>query len=258
MALPNVSRLPLVCQRAAPTGRDADRQALLADVQAQMTADQIITAALSFVNRARREWAPPAPLRPIDFGPHSMAVFIAVKASDHRIMMQFALPKINATTPTMEGGELRFNVEPLGDDMATQVVNRNLPDGRHGFFFQPSYAPVVNPSDETVDATVYCLHFSANEIEAVLSKVPDVVALKSVTYGVSHMGEAGSSSVYQHAHLVLVVVANDSPYEDLSAHVDAPTALNTNDGRPNMMPVPLHKFSPGWSPSFVAPHLSVD
>jgi hypothetical protein len=183
-----------------------------------------------------------------------MPVFITVKAKMHRTTMGFDLPKIGATTPTVANGQLSFEVEMTGDDKAIEVVNHNLPAGHEGFFFQPSFGP---GDAENVSVSVACLHFSKENMESVVTNAATAVQLHSVTGGVGRMGQTESTTVYQRAHIVLVVVADDSHYEDLSAHPEPPTVLNTGDGRPNVMPVPFHKFVPGWSPSFVAPRLSV-
>eukprot|EP00966_Prymnesium_polylepis_P323693 7379849-Prymnesium_polylepis.2 len=179
-------------------------------------------------------WHAPEPLCPHVFPDDSVAVYIPVKAK-HRLTCTF-----EACTFVYEelNGDSKLAVSMVGDKAVVVSAEAKLPQDEHRFYFQPSFGLDTAPSDTMVVTTLCLLRFSAEEIEVVRNNVSSV--------------NTGGPN-----HIVLVMVANDSPYEDLSAHLNAPDPFKTDDDLPNMMAIPLDKFVAGASTKFIAPRMNL-
>ena len=190
------------------------------------------------IDQSTRAWRPPSTTVPAPIFPaSSVPVYVAVHALKHRQTMGLDVPKITSARPTIEDNEVRVSLEMMDDERLVDMIDKQLEPEEQRFFFQPVFPFLGDPAARTVDATLYCLNFKPEEILDVRTRARAAIA--------------------EQGHLVLVVVSDDSAYEDLSIHLAAPTALNADPPKPNMMALPLDAFVADAPTKFIAPRVVV-
>lgn len=194
-------------------------------------------------NEAILSWKAPEPLKAAELPQNSVPVYIAVKAKKHRITCTGQAPKVEVSRCdylTTKDGKVNLDFTIVKNDEQTVIesVDAQFPQDEHRFFFQPSFESHTSQSDQMVTGTVVHLGFTTEEMEIIRKKV-SFVNTKGPKY------------------IVLIVVADDSSYEDLSVHLEAPEALETEDQKPNIMPIPFEKFFAGESVKFIAPRMQL-
>lgn len=190
------------------------------------------------------EWTPPEPLPALVFDGASLPVYIAVKMGPKHVFegtmnMYKILP---VGDPEFKGGEMILNFKELNDESVAEHINKKaIKSDERAFYFQPTFSPIEDEDDPNPNMTnvkVAWIKFTKEEIATVCKNV-DVEWEKE-------------KRVYPGTpHIILVIVAEDSHHEDLSAHIIPPEPFRKT-GVSNMMVMQRDVFG-GESPGiFIA------
>lgn len=214
------------------------------DDAVEATTRGVVAVVKAMVPQMEEAWTAPPPMPAMHLSESSAPVYIAVKALKHRLTMGIDVPKLVAAPVTIgDDGDVRVKVEAVDDARLVVLVEQKLDPNKHRFYFQPLFDTTGDVADRKVDATVYLLQFTPEQIQEVRDNAAE--PMKTL------------EAEQKEPHLVLTVVPDDSDYADLSSHLEAPTAFNTHDGRPNTMVVPFDQFVAGSPTKFIAPRVSV-
>lgn len=183
-------------------------------------------------------WRPPPPINPVILP--GRPLYVAIRHSDHRLQLEPPIPvkKILAVRP--------YYNQHLGYDVFKQnsqqtvgylefSLSQLLPQYTR-FYFEPEFNVMPSSNDaETVVRATY-LSFLKNEIQYVQNQVNAFMRQNNIN----------------EAHLVFVVVPDDSDVRDMSVHAEMPTPDNESL-LPNVMVMNLDNFVDDAPVPFVAP-----
>ena len=164
-------------------------------------------------------------------------MYVAIKAKKHRSTGGGEVSKVSIkgleNIRTTDNGarcrilEAEITTIAMNDQILTKKMTENVLQNSDVtgqlFYFQPWFDPETSSLDRTVKYVTSFLEFATVDVTTIRRNV-----------ALTHPGKE--------KYIVLIVVADESPYDDLSAHLEAPRALMTPVDRPNMMTIAYDDF----------------
>jgi hypothetical protein len=214
-----------------PINKDKDVSKTMQSAEKQEVLDQavILAAYAKIVTRATAAWKPPKALDPPLFAKEAVPVYVVVKKKHRRIgagdvSKVFIKGHANIET-TDDGTRVEVTTISTNDQFLTKRITKEVCEKYgctgHFFYFQPWFDLTTTALDRTVKHVTSFLEFTKEDVTTVRRNVALI-------------------SPEKEKYIVLVVVADESPHDDLSAHLAAPRVLMTPF--PNVMTIPYDDF----------------